>query len=220
MKIPLNLALQPYENMRPLYLAVGMAAAVLVGLASLVLWKDWQNRDETRLVTEQIRLLQRESAALQEKQQELERWLQMPEVQQIRDRAAFLNSLILRKSLSWTQIFMELEKILPAQARITAIRPSMNQLQQAELSLTVAAVEMGPLVAFLKNLESSSRFGSPVVDAQRFPTDRSADRNIQLDLSARYFPPDAADASPSRETEAPQEAVDAASLQETPQLQQ
>ncbi|MBI4442320.1 MAG: hypothetical protein HY649_02970 [Acidobacteria bacterium] len=216
MKVPINLASQPYENLRPLYLAVGMALAVAVGLALSVVWKDWQNRDETRAVTEQIRRLQRDSAALEQEHQELERSLRTPEVQQISDRAAFLNSLILRKSLSWTQLFMELEKILPNQARITAIRPSLNQSQQAELSLTVAAVEMRPLVEFLKNLESSSRFGSPVVEAQRFPPERTTDRSIFLDLSASYFPSAAAEAFPSPEPETPPEVVDAAALKEPP----
>ncbi|OFW23701.1 MAG: hypothetical protein A3H27_08440 [Acidobacteria bacterium RIFCSPLOWO2_02_FULL_59_13] len=216
MKIPVNLASQPYENLRPLYLAAGLALAIAVGLASFVVWKDWQNREETRTVTEQIRQLQHESAVLQQEQQQLERSLRTPEVQQISDRAAFLNSLILRKSLSWTQLFMELEKILPNQARITAIRPRLNQSQQAELSLTVAAVEMGPLVEFLKNLESSSRFGSPVVEAQRFPPERTTDRSIFLDLSASYFPSAAAGDSPSPEPKTPPEVVDAAALKKSP----
>ncbi|MBI4463247.1 MAG: hypothetical protein HY647_00955 [Acidobacteria bacterium] len=217
MKIPINLASQTYENLRPLYIAVVTSAIVLVGLASLVVWKDRQNRNETQLLTAEIHRFQQEVVAMQEEQQELERALQSPEVQQIRDRLAFLNSLILRKSLSWTQIFMDLEKILPSQARIIAISPSPNPFQQAELNLTVAAVEIGPLVEFLKNLESSPQFGSPVVGSQRFPAERAADRSIVLELSTRYFPPNPGMGSSGQSTEVPPKIVEAAALRETPQ---
>ena len=173
MRVPINLAAHPYENLRPLSMAVCGAALSLGILASLVIWKDLQNRHETRLLTEQIRGLETELEQLRHEQQGLEQWLRTPEVQQIRDRSAFLNSLIVRKSLSWTRIFMDLEQILPERAQITSIRPSLNESQQAELKLSVAAADIAPLVAFLKNLESSPRFGSPVVESQRFPSERA-----------------------------------------------
>ncbi|HLA40934.1 MAG TPA: PilN domain-containing protein, partial [Candidatus Glassbacteria bacterium] len=186
MRVPINLSSNPYENLRPLYAAVGAAAVALLALASLVIWQDWQTRGETRTLTGQIRQINDDLEKLQGEQQRLEQGLRTPEVQRIREHSAFLNSLISRKGLSWTQIFMDLEKILPQQVQITSIRPSLTPSQQAELNLTVAAAEVGPLVQFLKNLESSPRFGPPTVESQRYPTARAANTSIVLELSAQY----------------------------------
>ena len=200
MRIPINLASQPYVNSRPLYNAVWIAATLGIGLALLVIVKDWQVRNETRLLTEQVSQLQGEMTALRAEQQELEQWLGTPQVQAIRAQSAFLNSLIDRKSLSWTRIFMDLEKILPPQAQITAIQPSLNQFRQAQLNLSVAAVDMGPLIQFLKNLESSRQFGSPVVESQRFPSERAKDRNIVIEVKTGYFAALVPETSPPEES--------------------
>ncbi len=187
MRVPINLASRPYKNLRPYYNAAGLAAILLVALASMVAWNDWQNRRDTRLLTEQSNQLETAMAELDREQQELEQWLGRPEVQEIRDRSAFLNSLIVRKSLSWTQMFMDLETILPARAQVTAIRPRLNRDQQVEVNLTVAAASMGPLVEFLKKLEAAPQFGSPVVHAQRPSSTASTDGQITLDLSVLYY---------------------------------
>lgn len=186
MKIPINLASQPHENLRPLRMAAALAAAAALLLTAVVIQRERQSRNEFRSLTEQIQRLEQELENLEQEQQELQAWLAAPQVQQIREGSAFLNSLILQKSLSWTQLFLDLEKILPARARLTAIRPSRNQSQEAELNLTVAAANMAPLVEFLKNLESSPQFGSPAVGTQRFPSERTPDGNISLDVTTRY----------------------------------
>ena len=186
MRVPINLASRPYENLRPVYNAASLAAILLVALALVVAWTDWQNRKDTRLLTEQASQLETVMADLGREQQDLEQWLGRPEVQEIRDRSAFLNSLIFRKSLSWTQMFMDLETILPPRVQVTAIRPRLNQSQQVEVTLTVAAASMGPLVEFLKKLESARQFGSPEVRAQRPPANLGAQGQILLDLAVLY----------------------------------
>ena len=186
MKVPINLASQPYENLRPLYFASGMAVVLLIVLSLGVVWKVRQNRDDTRTLTARSAQIEKDLGNLRGEQQELVQWLARPEVLEIRDKAAFLNSLIVRKSLSWTQMFMDLEKILPERVQITTIRPSLDESQRAKLNLTVAAGSVQPLIEFLKDLESAPQFGSPVVESQRFPAEKATDANILLDLSVLY----------------------------------
>jgi type IV pilus assembly protein PilN len=186
MKVPINLASQPYENLRPFYLAAGIAAVLLTALALLVVWNVRQNDHETRRLTEQSDRLEKDLQSARREQRDLQQWLARPEVLEIRDRSAFLNSIIARKSLSWTQMFMDMEKILPERVQVTAIHPSLNKDQQAELKLTVSAPSVQPLVEFLKSLESAPQFGAPVVESQRFPAEKAADTNIVLELSVLY----------------------------------
>lgn len=137
MRVPINLASRPYENLRPVYNAAGLAAILLVALALVVAWADWQNRRDTRLLTEQVSQLEAAMADLAREQLELEQGLRRPEMQEIRERSAFLNSLIVRKSLSWTQMFMDLETILPPAyaGRKTATGGTATAVEQLEWSL-------------------------------------------------------------------------------------
>jgi len=206
MKVAFNLASHPYENLRPYYTAAWIAVAVAVVLALSVGNRERQQRSETRSLTQQLGRFEAEVQQLEREQQELEAWLRRPEVQEIRSHSGFLNTMIFRKSLSWTRMFLDLEKILPARAQVTSIQPRMNTPQEAELSLSVSAAEMAPLVELLKNLESSSQFGSPAVETQRFDTDRSQQTRITLDLRTQYRQPvpEAALLSPSPENGGPQ----------------
>lgn len=198
MKVAFNLASHPYENLRPYYtvawIAVAVAAIVALGLVN----REREQRSETRSLTQQLSRFEQEVQDLEREQRELEAWLRRPEVQEIRDRSGFLNSMIFRKSLSWTQMFLDLEKILPARAQVISIQPQMDTPQQAELALTVTATEMEPLVELLKNLESSSHFGSPSVESQRVVTDRTQQTRIALDLRTQYRQslPEAAELAP------------------------
>lgn len=186
MRVPVNLASEPYENLRPLYSAVVMGLLLLIVLSLAVAWKAQQSRNETRVLAEQSEQLDKDLAMLRREQQELMLWLGRPEVQEIREHATFLNSLITRKSLSWTQMFMDLEQILPNNVQVTAIRPSHNESAQAELNLTVVSPTVPPLLEFLKNLEGSPQFSDAVVESQRFPVERATDPNIVLELNVAY----------------------------------
>ena len=186
MKTPINLASQPYENLRPLYVAAGAAAVLLAALILVLAWNARQTRNETRMLTEQTDRIAKELADLRREEGDLTKSLSRPEVQEIRERSDFLNSLIARKSLSWTRMFMDLEKVLPERVQITSIRPGSKQSSASEFSLLVSSPTVQPLVELLKNLEAAPQFGSPVVESQRFPTDKATDPNIVLDLSVGY----------------------------------
>lgn len=186
MSVRFNLASHPYENLRPSYVLAGMALVLLVVLAGLLVSREQQQSAETRSITQQMARFEQEIESLAGEQSALDEWLRRPEVQEIRDHSAFLNSLILRKTLSWTQMFLDLEQILPDRAQVTAIQPRLNRSQQPDLALAVTAEEMGPLVELLRNLESSSQFGSPAVLSQRFTADRNSVPQIEMTLQTSY----------------------------------
>lgn len=203
MNLRFNLASHPYENLRPHYVLAALSLVLVAVLASLLVSRERQQRSETRSITQQMARFEQETQDLAREQRELEAWLRRPEVQEIRDHSAFLNSLILRKSLSWTQMFLDLEKILPDRAQVIAIQPRMNRSQQPELAISVRAETMGPLVELLKNLESSSQFGSPAVQSQRFSTDKDEKSQVAMDLRTLYHQilpkPEPAGAAPDGE---------------------
>jgi type IV pilus assembly protein PilN len=186
MRVPINLASQPLENLRPLRTAVALATVAVVALAGVIVQRQVRSRNEFRSLIQQQANLELSLKNHQTEQEALESWLSTDQARRIQERSAFLNSLILRKSLSWTQLFEDLEKTLPGPARIVSIRPSLSDSHDVNLSLTVSATSMTALVDFLKNLESSQQFGGPVVESQRFPGEKSADKGILLDITTQY----------------------------------
>jgi Tfp pilus assembly protein PilN len=187
MKLPLNLASDPQENLRPYHFGIVVGCLLAAVLLGTLIQKERRYRTEFRTIIGQTQQKGAEIDRLEQEDLELENWLSTSEVKQIRDRSAFLNSLILQKSLSWTRMFQDLEEILPVQARVTAIRPSFNQSLQAELNLSIGAESVDPLVELLKRLETSEQFGTPLVSGQQFPSDISRDREILLDLATGYW---------------------------------
>ena len=206
MKMPINLASHPQQNLRPYYTATVLAGVVFLVLLTVVWSRVSKERSETQELSERISLMEAEAETLQEERQALETWLSTPQVQQIQTQSAFLNSLIRQKSLSWTQMFMDLEDILPSQAQIITIRPSLTEDSEPQLALSVNAKDMAPLVQFVRNLESSPHFRSTVVLSQQSATGRGSDGTIRLDVSTQYRQQDEAEIteSPAQETTAAQ----------------
>ena len=186
MRILINLAAHPQQNLRPYYTATVLAGVIFLVLLTVVWSRVSKESGETQELSEQISLMEAEAETLQEERQALEAWLSTPQIQLIQTQSAFLNSLIRQKGLSWTRMFMDLEEILPAQAQIITIRPSMTENSEPKLTLSVNAKTMAPLVEFVRNLESSPHFRSTIVLSQQNATGRGSDGTIKLDVSTQY----------------------------------
>jgi hypothetical protein len=86
------------------------------------------------------------------------------------DRSVLINTLIKRKAISWTRIFADLEKVLPPNVRLIAVRPQVNAADQLSLDMTVAADAPEQVISFITQLEGSDVFGSTAVSGITPPT--------------------------------------------------
>src|ERR1039458_163476 len=116
MRLDINLASQPYEDARQFWLrwgtALGVAAILTLVLLTITI-TGWFNarRDHAKIAEFQAQIAQRDR-----KREEAEAFLNRPENRATRDQSQFLNQLIERKSLSWTHVLEDLEKVMPAHA--------------------------------------------------------------------------------------------------------
>ncbi len=74
-----------------------------------------------------------------------------------RDEARQANTLIDRRTFSWTELFNTFEKTLPDNVRITAVRPKADR-GQFELTISVVARGVEDVNAFMNNLEMTGKF--------------------------------------------------------------
>jgi hypothetical protein len=171
MKIPVNLASDPFRRDRPVLVASGACAVVLIALACvlgfLVLGERERAR-ETRLAVDRLDYQVRTISA---EQARLEATLRQPDNAVVLERSLLLNTLIDRKSISWTRIFADLEAVKPYNAKVIQVRlPQINSRNEVTLDMIIGSQEPGAAIEFLKRLEASPLFGPATLHASQPPT--------------------------------------------------
>jgi len=189
MRIELNLATRPLENQRRFYVLTGTSAVLLLLLAGIqgtIFFRDWWSGREVGKQTERLRA---EVGRLEGGEKKLEQELEQPRAQQVMERSNFLNSLLRHKGISWTQIFMDLEKLVPDRVQVTSIRPEVLDSNRVRLEMTVSGESVQQLLEFLRRIEKSDKFGTPVLSYETPPaggTGVTQDPSIKLALSVSY----------------------------------
>ncbi len=168
MRIPVNLSSQPFQRHRAMLaasIAVSLAlAAVLICLIALIV----QDRAQMADVRQDIARLNREIRVREAEQARLSSVLSRPENAEVLERSVFLNSLIYRKGISWARIFSDLEKVLPYNAKIVQIAPTLDAQNRVQLNMTVASATPEPEIKLLVAMETSPLFGE-VQEVQSIP---------------------------------------------------
>jgi Tfp pilus assembly protein PilN len=184
MRIPINLARQPFRHDRPLL--AGSAFAILLLIASLgfLVSRSLTERREALETQAVLNRVDRQLGAIRGEQARLNTQMRQPGNEVALDRIVLLNELIRLKATSWTKIFSDLEKVLPPNVRILSIRPSINARDEVFLDMQVAADTPDPIGTFILNLEGSDTFGSVAVSSITPPS--QTDQFHRYRLSVNY----------------------------------
>src|SRR5580704_2269684 len=157
MRIRLNVATKALETHRRFLAGAGLIA-VVAGLIFLGLgWHVYSVRKvdaELRARTENNR---REMAKLLEQRAGLDRYFAQKDIAELHDRAAFINGILDARSFNWTQMFMDLERVLPGGVHLVSIEPKQVK-GRIEVKLRVGAASQEAKVKFLRALEASREF--------------------------------------------------------------
>jgi type IV pilus assembly protein PilN len=163
MRVRLNLATKAQETHRRFMVLAGLVAAV-AGVVFLALGLHvYSIRNVDARLRAQSEASSRKIAELQAERADLERFFAQPENAKLHDRAAFLNSLIDGRSFNWTQMFMDLERILPGGVRVVSIEPKQAK-GHVEVKLTIGASSDDAKLKFLRALEESHEFSEIQLD--------------------------------------------------------
>jgi len=171
-RIPINLASEPFRRDRPVLVAAGVAmtllAVVLCGLLYLIA-VDRAHSGETRA---RVNRLNQELTAISTEQARLDATLRQPANASILERSLLLNTLVERKSVSWTRIFADLEAVMPPNVRLIQVRlPQIDSRNQVLLDMVVGSQSPEPVITFLKQLQASPRSGPATVHNSAPTTD-------------------------------------------------
>jgi Tfp pilus assembly protein PilN len=157
MRLYINLATQPYEDARrftTLWTTILGALLLSAVLLSVLVYRRYENY---RQVSHAIGIEQRYIDDLDNKQAQGLAILNRPENRDVRERADYLNGLILRKEVSWTNIFTTLEKMMPPHLRVLTIQPMLKD-GQIVVSMQLGGDSRERVAELVRRMENSKTF--------------------------------------------------------------
>jgi hypothetical protein len=179
-----NLAREPFRRDRPMLVASAAAAVLLAATLVLMIYMATADRREIRSNSQALSRIDSQLVSLQRDQTKLDATMRLAGNEVVLDRSVLINTLIKRKAISWTRIFGDLEKVLPPNVRLIAVRPQVNSQDQLFLDMTVAADAPEQVIGFIAELEGSDLFGSTAVSGITPPT--QTDPFYRYRLSVNY----------------------------------
>jgi Tfp pilus assembly protein PilN len=169
-RIPVNLATEPFRRVRAVVVGAAALSLVLVLVLAfqiLLIASEHSQAADSRALLDSLNSRLR-TVSLE--QQKLDNLLRLPENAEVLDRSVFLNFLIEHKAISWTKLFADLETVMPRDVRLMSVRlPQVDAQNHVFLDMTVAAKEPLPILEFIKRLESSKQFSGTQLLATQPP---------------------------------------------------
>jgi Tfp pilus assembly protein PilN len=189
MRLDVNLATHPYEDTRQFWVRWGSAVALIAILTGALVYTtvmEWGFAQKDRQIMSQY---QAQIANRDQERSRAEAVLNRPENRTTRDRSQFLNELIERKAFSWTQVFADLERMMPKQLHVVSIHPEVTEDNQLQIKLVVAGESSERALDLVRRMEESPRFRQPAVTSQNAQTNTQVPTDkVEFNITALYVP--------------------------------
>ena len=157
MKVRLNLATTPLQTHRKFLAASGLVGAIAGLIFSALGWHVYSLRKSNEALRARADSVRQEVGGLMAQRDKLENFFKEEQNARLNERSTFLNSLIDERSLNWTQMFMDFEKILPTGVRLVSIDPA-HEKGLVLVKLTVGAMSDEAKLKLIRALENSPAF--------------------------------------------------------------
>lgn len=189
MRLNINLATKPYQDVRRVLLQWGGLVLLLAVCTMALVWFALSTWRESRDVNAKIAALESEIAGLDRQQVEALAVLRLPQNSSVVESSKFLNGLIARKSFSWTRVFMQLEEIMPPNLHVVSVLPELQpKTNTVEVHLTVAGTSRQAAVELVKRLEQSQSFRDARITEESEAHERDSSDTVKFQVTAVYVP--------------------------------
>ncbi len=169
MKIPINLASQPFRRDRAMLAASIAVTVLLTATLGVLISLALADRSQLADTRADVARLNTRIASLQREQAQLDGVLRKPENAEVLERSVFLNELLVRKGISWTRIFADLEKVVPHNVRVIQIHPTVDANNHITLDMQVGAESPDPVIEMMKRM-AEAPFANPQPRLQQSPS--------------------------------------------------
>lgn len=197
MKITVNLASEPYVELRPIYNRLRTWIAILLLLGG-ALWLLYRNeRVQAEDARAQVASVENHVDSMERLEQNYQRMMQQPKDAGILKQSDYLNGLFRRKAFSWTATMTDLETVLPPGVEVLSLDPIVAPDGHVTIHLRVTG-DRDRALDLIRNLEKSRHFASPRLTSETLATaangqpgamqDVNASKEVNFDILAGYRP--------------------------------
>jgi Tfp pilus assembly protein PilN len=189
MRLNINLASQKFEDVRQFYTRWTAAIVFAAVLTLLLIVLAWMNFSSASSSGQRIKDLGARIATLQQERAAAEKVTNLPENHDVTAQKNYWNKQINRRQLSWTQLFNDLQRIMPARAFLSSVHPEITQDNRLKLTLAIKGDTHGNGLELVQKMEKSERFRGPKITSETVEKDqRSAGQIYKFDIVTYYTP--------------------------------
>jgi type IV pilus assembly protein PilN len=189
MRIDINLASQPYQDSRRFWTYWGTGLGLLALTTALLVYLAVTGFMRAGHDRKQIAKLESDIAAYDQEKSESEAVFNQPQYRTMREQSRFLNDLFQRKAFSWTRVFEDLERVMPAHLHVVSIHPDVGSDNNAQIKLTVGGDSREQALDLVRKMEGSKRFKQTRIESEKFNTEQSRNTDpVQFEIVTSYVP--------------------------------
>jgi hypothetical protein len=190
MRLNINLASQKYEDVRQFYVRWSTAIGLTAVLTLFLIGMAWINYSSSSQSGRRIQELQEKIATLQKERAAAETVSNLPENHEISAQKNYWNRQIKRRQLSWTELFNDLQRIMPARAFVSSVHPEITPDDRLKLTLMIKGDTHENGLELVKKMEKSERFRGATISSETTEKDaRSGAQLYKFDIVTYYTPP-------------------------------
>jgi hypothetical protein len=184
MRIPLNLATEPFRRDRTTVVVSAVLSAALLALLAVQGYLILGERERAAENRDTVARLNAQLLTASQSQAKATATLRQPQNAEVLQRSVFLNTLIERKSISWARLFADIEGVLPGGVRLVQVRlPQVNTRNEVTLDMEFGAADRDNAIEFTRRLEASPLFGPATLLRADPPTDNEPLYRYRLTVS-------------------------------------
>ncbi len=178
-----NLSTRPFYNERLVHVVLAGIALVLAGLTVANVWQATRLSKGSGTLQAQAAGAEERAAGLRRSAAAIRRGIDTHQLALVSTGAREANTLIDRRTFSWTELFNRFETTLPADVRIMSVTPNVEG-DQMVVDIVVAARKGEDIGTFVEKLEGTRAFAGLLM-REEYVTQEGL---TQATLVGRYLP--------------------------------
>jgi hypothetical protein len=172
----INLASQPFGRERAETALLTAICSVLFLSFCVFMALFLQERSQASALRRTIASESRTRDTFQRQQNQFQAIIARPTNADVFSKSVFYNQLIARRAVSWTKVFEDLQKVMPNNIQLVALRlpqvaaEEVGGQNHVELDMLVGTQQPQAILTLLKQFGASSLFGPATISSQQPPT--------------------------------------------------
>ena len=178
-----NLSTRPFYNERPVHLALGIVALLVLGLTVFNVTQAVRLSSRNTELTERADRVEAVVADVAGQTLAIQRDINRTELDAVVTAAREANALIDRRIFSWTEFFNRIESTLPPDVMMTSVRPEIGE-EEIAVSMGVLGRRVEDIETFMGRLEATGAFAELLARQE----EATAQGMYRAALRGRYLP--------------------------------